>query len=176
MPDDVSIDQFHAVPALKGLTAAELDEVDNITYSVALKAGQTLFNEGDDGDGLYLIVSGGIEVTKQIDQDARWQIARLEPGACFGEMALLGNQQRAATCTALTPTLLLKVPLKDFNQMLKASNVAALKVTANLARILCGRLNKLLVDQARLLKAQRALSTDTQKKLLTVYQRGEGFV
>ncbi len=176
MPDEVSIDQFHTIPALKGLSTAELDVVDGITFTVALKSGQALFKEGDSGDGMYLLVSGGVELSKKIDTDARWQVARLEPGACFGEMALLSNQPRAATCTALTPAMLMKVPYKEFGALLKAGNIAVLKVTANLARVLSTRLTKVLADQSRLLKAQRALSTDTQKKLLTVYQHGEGLV
>ena len=129
MSDEVSIDQFHTVPALKGLTAAELDVVDSITFSVALKPGQVLFKEGDPGDGMYVIVSGSVEVTKQVDEVSRWQIAQHGPGMCFGEMALLGSQSRAATCAALEPTLLLKVPYKDFSALLKQSNVAALKST-----------------------------------------------
>ena len=128
MSDEVSIDQFHTVPALKGLTPAELDVVDTITFSVALKPGQTLFKEGDPGDGMYVIVSGSVEVTKKVDEGARWQIAQHGPGVCFGEMALLGNQARAATCTALEPTLLLKVPYKEFSALLKQNNIAALKM------------------------------------------------
>ena len=174
MSDEVSIDQFHTVPALKGLTAAELDVVDSITFSVALKPGQVLFKEGDPGDGMYVIVSGSVEVTKQVDEVSRWQIAQHGPGMCFGEMALLGSQSRAATCAALEPTLLLKVPYKDFSALLKQSNVAALKITGNLARSLSMRLSQLLADQARILKAHRTFAGEIQKHLLTTYQRAEG--
>lgn len=174
MSDEVSIDQFHTVPALKGLTPAELDVVDTITYSVALKPGQTLFKEGDPGDGMYVIVSGSVEVTKKVDEGARWQIAQHGPGICFGEMALLGNQPRAATCTALEPALLLKVPYKEFSALLKQNSIAALKVTGNLARSLSTRLAQLLVDQTRILKAHRTFSGEVQKHLLTTYQRAEG--
>ncbi len=174
MSDEVSIDQFHTVPALKGLTPAELDVVDTITYSVALKPGQTLFKEGDPGDGMYVIVSGNVAVTKKVDEGSTWQIAQHGPGICFGEMALLGNQTRAATCTALEPTLLLKVPYKEFTTLLKQSNVAALKVTANLARSLSTRLAQLLAEQTRILKAHRTFTGEVQKHLLTTYQRAEG--
>ena len=174
MSDEVSIDQFHTVPALKGLTPAELDVVDTITFSVALKPGQTLFKEGDPGDGMYVIVSGSVEVTKTVDEGARWQIAQHGPGVCFGEMALLGNQTRAATCAALEPSLLLKVPYKEFSALLKQNSIAALKVTANLARSLSTRLAQLLSDQTRILKAHRALSSEVQKRMLTTYQRAEG--
>ena len=89
MSDEVSIDQFHTVPAFKGLTPADLDVVNSIIYSVALKPGQALFKEGDHGDGMYLIISGNVEVSKQVDEGSRWQIAQHGPGICFGEMALL---------------------------------------------------------------------------------------
>ena len=174
MSDEVSVDQFHTVPAFKGLTTADLDVVDTITFSVALQPGQTLFKEGDPGDGMYVIVSGSVEVTKQVDEGARWRIALHGPGMCFGEMALLGNQARAATCTSVEPTLLLKVPYKDFSTLLKQSNIAALKITANLARSLSTRLSHLLSEQARILKAHRTFTQEVQKHLLTTYQRAEG--
>lgn len=174
MSDEVSIDQFHTVPALKGLTPAELDIVDTITFSVALKPGQALFKEGDPGDGMYVIVSGVVEIVKKVDDGAQWQIARHEPGMCFGEMALLGNQPRAASCIAVGPALLLKVPYKEFSALLKQNNIAALKITANLARSLSTRLAQLLADQTRILKAHRALSSEVQKRMLTTYQRAEG--
>ncbi|MBI5684671.1 MAG: cyclic nucleotide-binding domain-containing protein [Verrucomicrobia bacterium] len=174
MSDEISIDQFHTVPALKGLTPAELDVVDSLTYSVALKPGQTLFKEGDPGDGMYVIVSGSVGVTKRVDEGSNWQIAQHGPGICFGEMSLLGNQPRAATCTALEPTLLLKVPYKEFSALLKQNSIAALKVTANLARSLSLRLAQLLVEQTRILKAHRTFSGEVQKHLLTTYQRAEG--
>jgi len=123
---------------------------------------------------MYVIVSGSVEVTKKVDEGARWLIAQHGPGICFGEMALLGNQPRAATCTALEPTLLLKVPYKEFSGLLKQNNTAALKVTANLARALSLRLAQLLVDQTRILKAHRTFSGEVQKHLLTTYQRAEG--
>jgi len=174
MSDEVSIDQFHTVPALKGLTPAELDVVDSIIYSVALQSGQTLFKEGDPGDGMYLIISGSVAVTKKVDEASQWQIAKHGPGVCFGEMSLLGNQPRAATCTAIEPALLLKVPYKEFSALLKQNNIAALKVTANLARSLSTRLAQLLVEQTRILKAHRMFSAEVQKHLLTTYQRAEG--
>lgn len=174
MSDEVSIDQFHTVPAFKGLTPADLDVVNSIIYSVALKPGQTLFKEGDHGDGMYLIISGNVEVSKQVDEGSRWQIAQHGPGICFGEMALLGNQTRAATCTALEPTLLLKLPYKEFSTLLKQNNIAALKVTANLARSLSTRLAQLLAEQTRILKAHRSFTREVQKHLLTTYQRAEG--
>ena len=174
MSDEVSIDQFHTVPAFKGLTPAELDVLDSITYSVALKPGQALFKEGDPGDGMYVIVSGSVEVTKKVDEGAFWQIAKHGPGVCFGEMALLGSQPRAATCAALEPALLLKVPYKEFSALLKQNNLAALKVTTNLARALSMRMAQFLAEQTRILKAHRTFSGEMQKHLLTTYQRAEG--
>ena len=176
MSDEVRIDKFHTVPALKGLSPSELDVVDDITYTVALKPGQSLFKEGDIGDGMYLIVSGSVEIFRRLDKEAIWKIAKLQPGACFGEMALLSSQSRIADCVALEPSLLLKVPYKDFNALIKQSNIAALKVTSNLARVLSVRLTQLIADQTKLLKAHRTLSAETQKQLMALYQQAEGAV
>lgn len=59
-----------------------------------------IFREGDSGTEMYVIKSGKVQITKKM-QGIVVKIAVLEPGDFFGEMALLENQPRAATTTAL---------------------------------------------------------------------------
>jgi CRP/FNR family transcriptional regulator, cyclic AMP receptor protein len=59
-------------------------------------AGQQIFNQGDPGDLLYVLLRGQVQIT--VDQVP---LADLSPGACFGEMALFDAQPRSATATAL---------------------------------------------------------------------------
>jgi len=75
--------------------------------------GETIFEEGDSGDSLYMILSGQVQVTKRIGEQP--QIVRtLGPGEYFGEMALLGRHPRSAGTRALTALDLLVLPGSDF--------------------------------------------------------------
>jgi NADH dehydrogenase len=78
--------------------------------------GEVVFNEGDVGDSLFMILSGQVEVSKHFGGEPR-AIGTLGPGEYFGEMALLGHHPRNATTRALTPLDVLVLPGSDFSAL-----------------------------------------------------------
>lgn len=66
------------------------------------EAGQTIFDKGSEGDCLYLVLGGSIEIF----DDSR-VVATLERGALFGEMALISKEPRSASARALESSSLL---------------------------------------------------------------------
>ncbi|MGE0025791.1 MAG: FAD-dependent oxidoreductase [Thermoleophilia bacterium] len=78
--------------------------------------GEHVFEEGDSGDSLYMILSGEAEVVKAFDEGAA-TVGVLGPGEYFGEMALLGHHPRSATITALTALDVLVLPGPDFSAL-----------------------------------------------------------
>lgn len=65
-------------------------------------AGQTICREGEEGNVMYIIKSGKIEVLKEMGDDETMLLATLGPKEFFGEMALFGVKRRTATVRALT--------------------------------------------------------------------------
>jgi CRP/FNR family transcriptional regulator, cyclic AMP receptor protein len=65
-----------------------------------------VFTEGDDGDGLYLVREGGVQISTVMHSGERKTLRKLGPGDFFGEMALIDNEPRSATVTALGETAL----------------------------------------------------------------------
>jgi NADH:ubiquinone reductase (H+-translocating) len=80
------------------------------------EAGETVFDEGDVGDSLFMILSGRVEVRKRLGGELR-VIGTLGPGEYFGEMALLGRHPRTATTRALTRLDVLVLPGSDFSAL-----------------------------------------------------------
>lgn len=78
--------------------------------------GEVVFDEGDSGDSLYMILSGQVEVSKLLGGQPQ-VIGTLQAGEYFGEMALLGRQPRSASTRALTPLDLLVLPGSDFSAL-----------------------------------------------------------
>lgn len=77
---------------------------------VHLEAGEILFRQGDRGDALYVVASGGVVVRAEAsDLGPARDLARLGEGAFFGEIALVTEQPRNATVVAGVPTDLLAV-------------------------------------------------------------------
>jgi F420-non-reducing hydrogenase small subunit len=75
-------------------------------FGTIYKRGEIIVSQGDRGDTMYIIQSGAVEVRqRQGDKDV--VLALLEQGDFFGEMALLDDEPRSATVTALRRTRLL---------------------------------------------------------------------
>jgi CRP/FNR family cyclic AMP-dependent transcriptional regulator len=124
---------------LRMLTTAEFDAIAAIAKRRELAAGGDLFREGDAGDGLYLVVSGEINVVKR-GADGEHLLAKLGPGAVLGEMSLITSDVRSATGRALAEAVVLHLPLAGFRALLDSGSTAALKITHAIAEVLARRL------------------------------------
>src|SRR6266700_7401998 len=76
----------------RGMLADELPALEQTARLQAYRAGSNVFQEGDPGDGLYIIVEGKVQITCLVDQEQRRVLSELGPGDFFGEMAVLDNQ------------------------------------------------------------------------------------
>ncbi len=81
---------------------------------------QLIFQKGDPGDAMYVIVSGGVRVT-----DNGHELEHLGESSVFGELALLDNEPRAASVTATEDTLLLRLPQEVFHELLEGHSTIA---------------------------------------------------
>ena len=122
------------------LTPAETESIAAIAERLDLAAGKEVFREGDAGDGVYLIVSGEIEIVKRTASGER-SLARLSAGGVLGEMSLLTSEARSATARAIVPTVVLRLPSPRFRTMVDIGSSAALKVVSGIAEVLARRLS-----------------------------------
>src|SRR6185503_3572141 len=86
-----------ALPFFKGLDPVELQRLLMRVVTVRVPAGTAVFSEGDPGDRYYVVRQREAEVSV-----GGAAVARIGPGAGFGELALLYGRPRSATVTALT--------------------------------------------------------------------------
>jgi NADH:ubiquinone reductase (H+-translocating) len=80
--------------------------------------GQYVFNQGDLGDRLFIIIKGRAEVVRTENRIAK-KLAELSAGQYFGEMALLkeGQSMRGAAVRAIEPLDVLSVPRHDITAL-----------------------------------------------------------
>ena len=104
------------------------------TYS----AGATIFGEGDRGGHAYLIERGRVRISAN-RHGSEFPIAMLGPGELFGEMALIDNERRSATATALDETEVVAISRDQLQEKIeKADPVLALLIRVILKRFRWG--------------------------------------
>ena len=115
------------------------------TYET-FRDGQVIFAEGANGDWMYVVESGEVEISKKVD-GRRIVIETLKPGNIFGEMAYIDKAPRSATATAKGETEVGIVDRQffdrqydklsaDFQQILKTVASRLRKTTAKLVEAL----------------------------------------
>src|SRR5262249_31648074 len=96
------------VPFFATLGPAAIADVTHMLRTIDLPARTTLIRKGERGDCMYFIAAGEVEV------DLPGKKVQLGEGAFFGEMALLGNNRRAANVTTTRVSRLLVLDLVGF--------------------------------------------------------------
>jgi len=83
-------------------------------------AGDELMKQGEDGIGLFIILSGRVKIEKVDTCGVQVELASNGPGDIMGELAVLDGAKRTATVTATEPTKCLVLASWEFNSFMKA--------------------------------------------------------
>lgn len=122
-----SIDLFHP------FTAEEREALAATMAEVVLAPGEAVMRRGEQGDSLFLLAEGVLEVRIANADGAEVPVDRLHPGAVFGEMSLLTGQPRSATILALTDALAFRLTREDIDPVLRARPALLEGLTAIMA-------------------------------------------
>ena len=96
------------------------------------KAGTVLFEEGQPGADMYVVLAGQVEIRRKVGE-IEHALAVLMPGDFFGEMAILNARPRSATAVTRIDTRLLVIEGRMFEAMLRARPEIALRIIKALA-------------------------------------------
>ena len=122
MPTDSPLsheaESLKRVSLFKRLEADELENLAAAVDQVNYKSGETIFNESDRGDALYVIDSGSVRIWV-LDEDIKpVTLAELKEGEFFGELAVLDRGPRSTNATAINDTELHRLSSDDFQSFL----------------------------------------------------------
>ncbi|RWX56073.1 cation:proton antiporter [Photobacterium chitinilyticum] len=102
------------VPFFTKIGAHRISEIASMLMPRLVVPGERIINRGEPGTAMYFISSGAVEAT------TKYQPVRLGSGDFFGELALLTQEPRSATVTAISYCQLLVLQLDDFNRITSA--------------------------------------------------------
>lgn len=97
------------------------------------RRGEVIFHQGDVGDSLQVVASGGVKIVLPSQEGEEAIIASLRPGDFFGELALLDGSPRSATAAALEPTETLSLPRDVFLRLIREDPKLAQALLTGLA-------------------------------------------
>ncbi len=122
------------------LDDAELARVSEISREQVYQPSQTIFKEGEPGNRLFLILEGGVRISRDIPGSGEEALAVLKPGACFGEMAVFDRSERSTDAISHGGCRLLTISRADLEIVLDLDPDLAVKVLRAMVRLLSMRL------------------------------------
>ena len=115
---------IHSVKSLQGMVDAELDRMAEALTIEYFNAGYAIITQGETGDAMYFLVSGGacvrVDVREIVDGKMKYRqtvVHNYGQGDSFGERALLQNTPRAASVVATEMTVCFVLHRRDFKRM-----------------------------------------------------------
>ena len=121
------------------LTPLELKIVDGLMHERRFLGDEIVFDEGEEGQALYLITSGRV-VISQAHDSAFKVVAELGPGAVFGDLALLDDTARNAQARAMGNLEVAVFFRADFLGLMETDAKIGYKIALSLARLIGQRL------------------------------------
>lgn len=131
------------------LTPAELKIVDGLLHERSFLADEIIFDEGEDGQALYVLLSGRVRVSRSRESQTE-VIAELSTGDFFGDLALLDNSPRSAQVRAIENCEFAVFFRADFLALLGMHPVIGYKISLELARHIGRRLRDWVSGKSKL--------------------------
>lgn len=132
------------LPLFATLSRRELRVVDGLLHERRYLKGEIVFDEGEEGQALYVIIGGRVLICRQAEPETG-RIVEIDVGDVFGELALIDNAPRSAQARAAEDCSLASFARGDFESLLDTHIVIASKISMQLAR----QLGRQLRDASR---------------------------
>jgi CRP/FNR family transcriptional regulator, cyclic AMP receptor protein len=133
-------DFLGSIPIFAGLNAAALSEIASAVEEAAFRTGDIIVREGEAGNRMFIIFSGGVEVVKHLGQTHETILAVLRPKDFLGEMSIIECVARSASVRAVEDTSLFALKGTDLYRLFKRYPDQYAIVILNIARDLSRRL------------------------------------
>ncbi|SPE60572.1 conserved hypothetical protein [Verrucomicrobia bacterium] len=147
--DGPRIQELKKIGLFKQLSTRELREVDELLHERVYQKDEIIFDEGDIGLGLFMVVTGRVKLSS-----SHAPLQQLAPefgsGDFFGEMALFDDAPRSARVTAVETAQVVALFRREFFSLMERNRSIGTKILLELARTVCRRSRLLLSGQKHL--------------------------
>ena len=157
IPSDEA-DSLSRIPLFQRLTPEELEQLAAEVDQVRFEPDETIFNEQDKGDALYVVETGSVRIWV-LDEDVEpVTLKELGPSEFFGELAVLDRGPRSTNATAIGETTLHRLSSDDFQAFLMKHPDVAIDVICEIGARM--RQTNMLVSQ----RATRNINVEMEER------------
>jgi len=145
------------------LDEQEVAGILKITKERRFSKGETIMQEGQEGDSMYIVADGDVEVSKTLamkggegDFTKREKILKrfkAEDNVVFGEIAMIDRENRSASVVTTTDCILLEIKREDLLGLMEKRPQMGIKILKRIAQLLASRLRQSSQDVIRLTTA-----------------------
>ena len=133
MPTDLTA-QLRISDWFKDLPEEVLAELAQSVEHIRLNPEDVLFNKGDDGDALFLILSGWLKIVTESDDGTEMVLNHVGPGSVIGEVGMIDQEPRSAGGVAIEAVELLKLSRQAFLHGLEHQPLMAVHVIRDVTK------------------------------------------
>lgn len=134
------ISMLQAMPIFGGISESTLGLILGNASIIEVEKGRYFFEEGDLDNSIYILEQGSVAVFRSW-RDQFYKLRELNPGDCFGEMALMDCKPRSAAVRALGDCRAIRITAAQLSELYELDHEQYLLIYMNLGREVCRRLN-----------------------------------
>ena len=127
----------------RGLSASQLQRVYSIVDHVVVPKNQWLIHEGREGDRVYILKSGSVEMLTRINGEYELPIRKLRAeGSCFGTSGLVAPHEYSLSARSAEDVGLLEIKRADLEALSAEDGALGCTIMKNLAQHLLAKLKE----------------------------------
>ena len=140
------VELLRKLDVFRDLTFKEVLELDELLHERVYEKGEMIFEEGDIGHGIFVVVSGKVRVdpSHELLKNA---VLEFGPGEMLGELTLFEEAPRFATVVALEKTVMVALLRAEFSSLLIKNTKIGVKVLVRLSSTMSRRVRRLLLGE-----------------------------
>lgn len=134
---------LRGVPLFQNLSFGDMREVADLLQTKPYAIGEVVFDQGTHGQGVYIVLSGQVEIFQTDDQDGtQILLARSDAGSFFGETSLLDDAPRTARAVVSLEAELALFPRSALLSLAEHRPHLSVKIALQLSQIIAERLRR----------------------------------
>ncbi len=130
----VKRDYLRTIDIFRDLSHGEMDALDKMTRMTTVEKGRVIYRQEDRAQGLFLLKTGRVRISRITPGGKKLDLAMLEPGTFFGELPLLAERMRNASAEAMEDCLLCVMSQHDIERLVLAQPQVGLRIIGVLSR------------------------------------------